>query len=249
MSYEVIYSVNVYKYSSTFQHCLVKKLNKPFLPYIKRLHLCPSNPWFLQKGINSPTASRFEAGTYYGRGFLRDCIGVRLHDLQGRPIGYAGRRMNRDQVKKYGKWKFPLGLPKSEILYNYHRASSQVGRGLVIVEGPWGVMRLDQLKIPSVALLGICLSHIQRDLLRKISPVFIMLDGDCAGRKASTRIQNALQPHLETHIISLPQGLDPDDLTDHDLLSQVRQYFAWHITFFSPLNNSLRTHIFSSFFD
>jgi len=152
-------------------------------------------------------------------------VGVRLHDLEGNPIGYAGRHLTQDKVKKYGKWKFPAGLPKSEILYNFHRVRSFVGKGVVVVEGPWGVMRLSQLNIPSVALLGLNLSSTQRDILKNISPVFIMLDGDQAGYKAAIRIKNSLHHHSQTMLVPLPTNLDPDDLSDHQLLSLISHYF------------------------
>ncbi len=211
--------------SYAFQNALDEKAKKSFRPFVKRLYLNGSSAWFEKKGICADTARRFEAGIYYGRGFLGGCVGVRLHDSKGRPLGYAGRRLVMNQVEKYGKWKFPVRLPKSEILYNYHRMKSHVHKGIVVVEGPWGVMRLSQLKIPSVALLGINLSSTQREILQNISPLFIMLDGDQAGRRAAVRTKDALHHHSNTKIVSLPFTLDPDDLTDIELLNLIGRYF------------------------
>jgi DNA primase len=104
------------------------------------------------------TARTFEAGAYYGRGFLQGCIGVRFHDPSGHPIGYAGRRLDCDQARTYGKWKLPPGLPKRLILYGFHRIVNLSDRPLCIVEGTWGVMRLHQIGVPAVALLGLYLS-------------------------------------------------------------------------------------------
>ena len=198
---------------------------KAFLPFVKRLNLDSDSAWFAKKGISPDTARRFEAGLYHGRGFLSDCVGVRLHDLDGRPVGYAGRRLIESQVEKYGKWKFPAGLPKSSILYNWHRAKSRTNKGVVVVEGPWGAMRLTQLEIPSVALLGVNLSSVQYRILRKISPVLVMLDGDRAGRDAAVRIENSLHPHTDAKIITLPFSIDPDDLSDRQLIGLVGRYF------------------------
>jgi len=200
-------------------------ITKAFRPFTKSLTLNPSTPWLAKKGITPLTATRFEAGAYDAPGFLNGCIGVRLHDLQGHPIGYAGRRLHPKQVQLYGKWKLPPALPKSALLYNFHRLSSYTPKALVIVEGPWAVMRLAQLNIPAVALLGIHLSPTQRDLLRTIQPVILMLDGDCAGRRATTRIQNAFEPNTKVHTITLPLDLDPDDLTDNQLSSITEHLF------------------------
>ena len=164
-------------------------------------------------------------GAYDAPGFLNGCIGVRLHDLKGHPIGYAGRRLHPKQVQLYGKWKLPPALPKSALLYNFHRLSSCAHKALVIVEGPWAVMRLAQLNIPAVALLGIHLSPTQRDLLRTRQHVILMLDGDCAGRRATICIRNALKPNIKVDTITLPLDHDPDDLTDDQLSSITKHLF------------------------
>jgi DNA primase len=200
-------------------------MKKTFRPFTKSLTLNASTPWLAKKGITSLTAKRFEAGAYDAPGFLNGCIGVRLHDLQGHPIGYAGRRLHPKQVQLYGKWKLPPALPKSALLYNFHRVSPYTHKALITVEGPWAVMRLAQLNIPAVALLGIHLSPTQRDLLRTLQRVILMLDGDCAGRRATIRIRNALEPNTKVHTINLPLDHDPDDLTDDQLSSITKHLF------------------------
>jgi DNA primase len=201
-------------------------LKRSFRPFTARLLLNYSATWLRKKQITPATAKRFEAGAYQGSGFLNSCIGVRLHDLGGHPIGYAGRCLDPKQVKQCGKWKFPPALPKNEILYNFHRIKSSPRKGLVVVECPWGVMRLAQLNIPAVALLGIHLSAVQNDLLKKVSPVVLMLDGDRAGQKATARIRNALKRYTKVYTITLPSDLDPDDLTD-DALSSATKHFLF----------------------
>ncbi len=200
-------------------------ITKAFRPFTKCLTLNASTPWLAKKGITSLTAKRFEAGAYDALGFLNGCIGARLHDLQGNPIGYAGRRLHPKQVQLYGKWKLPPALPKNQLLYNFHRVRANTHKALVIVEGPWAVMRLAQLNIAAVALLGIHLSPTQRDLLRTRQHLILMLDGDCAGRRATTRIQNALEPNTKVHTITLPFDHDPDDLTDDQLSSITKHLF------------------------
>ncbi|BBO79621.1 hypothetical protein DSCO28_67400 [Desulfosarcina ovata subsp. sediminis] len=202
----------------------LQPLKKSFRPFTARLHLNASVPWLRQKRITPTTARRFEVGAYQGGGFLKECIAVRLHDLDGHPIGYAGRCLDTNQVKQYGKWKFPPGLPKNKILYNFHRIKSWHRKGVLVVECPWGVMRLAQLNIPAVALLGIHLSAVQNDLLEKISPVVLMLDGDRAGQEATVRIRSALEPYTKVYTITLPSGLDPDDLSDEALSSVTRHF-------------------------
>jgi DNA primase len=88
-------------------------------------------------------------------------------------------------------------------------------------------MRLHQLNIPAVALLGIQLSDSQCGLLEQVKDIVLMLDGDEAGRKATRLIKRELQSRGKNniHSISLPTGLDPDDLTDDELRAEVKPFF------------------------
>jgi len=160
------------------------------------------------RGIGVDTAQHFEVGAWHGRGMLLDCIAARLHDLNGAPIGYAGRRRHPDAR---GKWVFPSRLPAHELLYGWHRLPHR--RHVVVVEGIWDVLRLHQLAVPAVALLGTRLSPIQHHMLRTLPRCTILLDGNHAGRTAALRIARRLgAPQITLH-----NGRDPTDLTDHQL--------------------------------
>ncbi len=164
--------------SPTPARAKARRPNRAYQPYTKTLRLDPHAPLLAQKGIPAQTARHFQAGAYQGPGFLEGCVAIRLHDPDGRPIGYAGRRLDPQQIRHYGKWKFPPGLPKREILYGFHRITSPLQQGLAVVECPWGVMRLAQIGIPAVALLGIHLSRTQVQLLRRTPRIVLMLDGE-----------------------------------------------------------------------
>ncbi len=195
-----------------------------FRPYTSALPLNSESSFFTKKEITSATARFFETGAYSGRGFLQDCIGVRLHDLSGHPIGYAGRNLNPQQARQYGKWKLPKGLPKSRLLYNYHRVQTNLHRGLFIVEGPWEVMRLAQLNIPAVALLGVNLSNFQIRMLTRAQRLTLLLDGDQTGRKATGRLIRQLSNFVDPEYIVLPDHCDPDDLSDRTLSAITRPF-------------------------
>jgi len=196
-----------------------------FRPFTHRLTLDSEAPMLARKGIDPATARHFEAGTYHGQGFLEGCIGLRLHDPSGRPVGYAGRRLDPGLIHRIGKWKMPPGLPKSRLLYNFHRVGHALQSTLVLVEGPWSVMRLSQLRLPAVALLGCHLSQHHIELLANVPTLVLMLDGDEAGRVATNRIRHILYPHTTFLTVTLPDGLDPDDLTDDRLLALLRPFF------------------------
>jgi DNA primase len=173
--------------------------------------------FFQQRGLSAHTLQRFEAGVWHGRGFLEGMAAVRLFDLRGLPLGYAGRRLDSEAARRHGKWKWPSAFPKSTTLYNWHRAWPQAERGLIVVEGVWSVMKLAQAGFPNaVALGGTAVSATQAGWLRGASRLVLILDGDSAGRDAMTRLEaRHLHPKLQT--IALPPGVDPADLPEQKL--------------------------------
>ena len=198
-----------------------------FFPFRRRIPLNPRVP-FLQdaKKISISTAINHEAGTTVDSSFLRGTVAVRLHDLCGQPLGYCGRHLYPDNIARWGKWRFPKGFPKGKILYNAHRAQSARTKGIVVVECPWAAMRLTQAGMKGVvSLLGTSLSFVQEDWLSKAPAVLLMLDGDDPGRKAALSIARALCSLTSVFIYNLPDGLEPEDLSDSELMSIVRDFF------------------------
>jgi len=188
---------------------------KPFLPFTARLKLDPHVSFLADKGIRPATARAFDAGLYRGSGFLRGCVAVRLHDHQGHPVGYTGRVLD-PHCARLGKWRLPPRLPKRTLLFNLHRVRHCLQHGLVLVEDPWSVMRLAQIDVPAVALLGTALSTHQAEFLASAARVLVMLDGDAVGRLAARDLRSRLAP-AQIAVAELPDGHDPDQLSDHDL--------------------------------
>lgn len=198
---------------------------KPFRPFTTRIPLVPDVSFLAQKGITAQTARSLEAGLYTGQGWLRGCVAVRLFDPAGAPLGYAGRVLapgGRGQPK----WRFPPGLPARTLLYNYHRVAESGARVCILVECPWGVMRLHQLGLPALGLMGLGISEPQHRLLRHFSRVVLMLDGDAAGQQAAQTLAMRLKEAVQVAIHPLPAGMDPDDLPDAELREVAAQLVA-----------------------
>jgi len=188
-----------------------------FLPFTRQLQLQHDTPFLRRKGILPTTAAHFNVGAWDGGGWLADCVAVRLHDPGGQPLGYAARTLDPKRAARFGKWKFPPGLSKSSLLFGYHEVLQDLRRAIVVVECPWGVLRLAQLGLPAVALLGCHTSPAQRALLVHAQSLVLLLDGDHAGHLGAREILTALGQVVPTKVASLPDGRDPDDLTDQEL--------------------------------
>ena len=88
---------------------------------------------------------------------------------------------------------------------------------MIVVEGPWDVLRITQAGFPAVvALLGHDFSRGQVALLTKAPKVVVMLDGDEAGREGARKLVAALGEH-PVEVVELPDGADPADLSDEEL--------------------------------
>jgi DNA primase len=78
-------------------------------------------------------------------------------------------------------------------------------------------MRLHQIGVPAVDLLGLYLSPFQRQLLANFHRLIIMLDGDPSGYTASSKLMRNLADIADVQIVRLPNRYDPDDLSDPHL--------------------------------
>jgi DNA primase len=191
---------------------VLPRVIQPFRPYVQRLWLEPEHDLLRQKRITRATALDREVGAWHGGGLLAGCVAVRLHDANGAALGYAGRRLDPAVAAGLGKWMFPRAFPKSDVLYGLHRARGDI---VVITECPWGVLRLAQLGVASVALLGTRVSPAQLALLGRFDRIVVLLDGDAAGRAAAVEVAKRVGDRAV--LGDLPEGADADDLSEDDL--------------------------------
>ena len=207
---------------------LSSEADRPFIPFTRSI---PLNPrcHFLQniKAIWPATAQSFEAGTTRHSTFLKNTVAVRLHDMDGNPLGYCGRRIDPLEAARFGKWRFPRNFPKAQVLYNAHCAQTFRSRGIILVECPWAVMRITQAGFKNVvALLGTTLSQTQITWLADSRSIFLMLDGDPAGDSAASSIHATLGDSTKVLYHQLQNKMEPEDLSDSALRSILSTHFS-----------------------
>lgn len=182
-------------------------------PLTLQLQLLSDHPHILQdRGLSLPTAERFGIG-YCARGILAGCIAIPIHDQAGQLVAYAGRRLKWSDAQELGKYRFPKGFHKDRVLYGLDRALREFpGRPVVVVEGFFSVMKLSELGIPAVAVMGSDLSDHQAALLSSAPHVILMFDGDEAGRRGSSDAEGKLIVRVPTTAIELPDGWEPESV-------------------------------------
>jgi DNA primase len=181
-----------------------------------------------------------DGGGTYDR--FRDRLMIPIHDRRGRPIAFGARVLQVDQQPKYlNSPQTPL-FDKSQVLYGYHLASQGIrdADAAVIVEGYMDVMIPHQAGFRNVvAPMGTALSEAHLKQLQRLTHRYILaLDPDSAGIHGTLQgLQTARQTldrdwdavfdprgligyegrlKADIRIITLPEGMDPDELILQD---------------------------------
>ena len=166
---------------------------------------------------------------------LRDCglaVGESVSDAfhgriivpimngMGEVIAFGGRIYRGEQdVAKYKNSTNTLLFDKSRCVYGVNFVKREKKRGggfenLILVEGYMDVIALASAGfMNAVAGMGTALTPQQAREIRKLTDkVLVCYDGDKAGRSAAVRnVQPLAAEGIEVRVVSLPDGMDPDD--------------------------------------
>ncbi len=163
----------------------------------------------LDSGLVIP---RKQGNGFYDR--FRNRLMFPIFDINMQVAGFGGRVMD-DGVPKYLNSPETMVYHKGKILYGLHAAKQHCRTsGVVyIVEGYFDFLSLYQKGIKNcVATLGTALTtdHV-RVLKGYAKKMILVFDSDTAGLNAAKRsIQLFLNEGVETRILVLPEGSDPD---------------------------------------
>ena len=150
------------------------------------------------------------------RDFFWDRVMFTIHNLQGKPIAFAGRILKTDvKAPKYINSPETEIYHKSDVLYGIYQARQSVRKldNVYMVEGYTDVISLHQNGIQNVvATSGTSLTSGQAKLIkRQTENVTLLYDGDKAGIKAALRgVDVLLLEGLNVRVVILPDGEDPD---------------------------------------
>jgi len=138
-----------------------------------------------------------------------------VKDVRGRCIGFGARAMKPEDKPKYLNSPETSYYRKSQVLYGLHEGLTSIRkkRRLIFVEGYLDVIRLHENGFTeAVAPCGTALTQEHFKIaLRYADTVILLFDGDSAGNNAALRHAHLLLPvALESYILTLPEGEDPD---------------------------------------
>jgi len=139
-----------------------------------------------------------------------------LYDLNGRIVGFSGRRYDGIKDNKYVNTKGTKIFKKGETLYNYHQAREFIRskNEVIVMEGFMAVIRSSVSGIKNcVGLMGTAMTKEQANLIAHLSKnVIVCFDGDEPGRMACLENGSVLESKgCNVRVVELSDNLDPDD--------------------------------------
>ena len=140
-------------------------------------------------------------------------------NAMGEVIAFGGRVLEKTDFGKYKNTKETFLFVKNKTLYNINRIKKMRSKdaipSVIMVEGYMDAISLSEAGFENVvASMGTSLTKEQARLLKRYTEnVYISYDGDFAGQSANVRGLEILKNEgLNVKVITLPDGLDPDDL-------------------------------------
>ena len=170
--------------------------------------------------LNAETIFRFNVRWGGKTGKFRYRVVLPIQTVEGKLLSYVGRAVRKGMVPKSRKARSP-----HRTLFGLQELIGKTGgrvHTLVLTEGEFDAMYLQQCGFPAVANMGTSLLGPEkiRLLRRYADQVVLSYDGDDAGRKAMYGDEkrregelSLLSRYVPTISVHLPDGLDPNDLT------------------------------------
>jgi len=150
------------------------------------------------------------------------------HIFNGQLVGWQGRKLTEDP--RVPKYKNSKQFPKAWTLYNYDNLDPN--EELIVVESPMSVLKLKSLGVNNVvSTFGASISNYQIHLIRRFQDVCIWMDGDTAGRKASSYLVHCLS---KTNMVTILEEDNEDPASVGDpldyLLNQRKNMLQWNLS-------------------
>lgn len=184
------------------------------------------------KGISPKTLQKFEAFYTTQVPDLDDRIIFPIRNVLGKIQCFIGRHTLADSGAKYKV--YPAGAPLTCFPINIDTSKKYI----VLVEGIFDMLNLHDKGLANV-ICSFGVDFLTKNTGSKLLPykvqgvstIFLMYDGDNAGRNAAKKLKPILEENLfNVEIIDLPDGSDPGILT------------AEEIQFYSDIINEKSSH-------
>lgn len=179
-------------------------------------------PWTKQfRGVSAGTLKHF--GAFYTNQIekLQDRIVFPIKDITGKNVVFVARHTLSQGNPRYVNYPSGVRIP----VFPAHLPSGY--SSMVLVEGIFDMLNLYDNGLENV-VCAFGTNTLQNDTKQKLLPfkaqgithIYLLFDGDEAGRKASEALKPAIEAEgFIVEIINLPDGTDPGELDKEDIRS------------------------------
>lgn len=177
------------------------------------------------RGISSETYKHFEAFITDDVEKMEDRICFPITDVRGKTTCFVGRSLHSNIRTRYENYPSGVNIPLFPARLEHGIKS------MILVEGLFDMLNLyDKGVRNAVTCFGTTklYSNTNEKLLpykiMGIERIYILFDGDVAGREAAIKLKPLIEAQEFTvEIIDLDDDIDPGDL-DQDMISQIIEY-------------------------
>lgn len=184
---------------------------------------------FTQKyrDISKETLKHFEAFTTLQEEKLLDRLCFPIKDVRGKTVVFQARHMHSGGNPRYINYPRGIELPIFPVVYPNRPKTA------VFVEGLFDMLNCYDKGLTNVTC---CFgtNTLQKDTGLKLLPlkaqgitkIFLLFDGDDAGRKAAEHLKPLIEEQeFQVEIINLPDDMDPGDM-DQEYVDSIREYVS-----------------------
>lgn len=177
------------------------------------------------RGISIETLTKFEAFYTDSIQSMVDRIVFPIRNISGRITFFIGRYVNSDAPPKY------LMYPEHSYIGCFPEKIDREFTSIVLVEGLFDFLNLYDKGIKNaVCMFGTqalkynISAKLQLYKVQGVHKIFLMLDGDTAGRTAATELQSLIEAEdFVVEIINLPDDEDPGSLSQENV-NTIKEY-------------------------
>ncbi len=240
---KTIYEINMLTKDLFHKNLLKSKKHLEYLLKKRNFDMDTIHKFELGSSINSHDIQKkllnnFEIGNLVASGifsknknsklFFSNRIMVPIINMQNKILGFGGRVVD-DSLPKYINTSETKIFKKKQILFNEKTLNKQNSSKLILVEGYFDVIKLEQSGFTNcLAPLGTSINHEKLiEITKKGFEIIVCLDGDLAGRNATIRLMNNLLAdknfELGIKFVLLPKNFDPDQLIESNMSDKLNK--------------------------
>ncbi len=170
-----------------------------------------------------------------------------IHDINGNPIGFSARTLDKENPSKYINTNDTELFQKSDLVYNAHRARTMARREgkIFVCEGVTDVIAFSRAGMDNaVCTLGTSCTDHQISILKSLAvKIVFCYDGDEPGQAATYRAAKmARKAGCAVSVIDNRTGLDPDEIIRERGTEALKELASQEISWMEFVLNYLQKH-------